>query len=151
MGDPVLYELVSVNDIVVYVKESKTPFMCVKKGLAYAIKNNVGQGGLFAVWFNEDGLIERFKTKKEYDEYLLKQKGGFKSAGNLKNDVDWDAIARGKVRTALVSSFITKGAGGVQSFTRENITYLERWVNYCMNGLPNDMKHVDDAEGFDDE
>lgn len=60
---------------------------------------------------------------------------------NSKKDVDWDGIARGKVRCNVVCAFIQKYGGRDQEIP---ISIIEYWVDYIMTGQnPRDIPDPD--------
>ena len=69
-------------------------------------------------------------VRKHYDKPYQGQQGGSASAQgtNGKEDVDWDAIARGKVKCNLVSAAIES-----KQITITGETDIESWVDYIMD------------------
>lgn len=54
----------------------------------------------------------------------------FKKSIGEKEDVDWDAINRGKVRCQVAVAFIRNGNG----WSKDMVEEMEDWVDYIMDG-----------------
>lgn len=59
------------------------------------------------------------------------------------NKTDWDAIARGKVRSLFVQALIQHR--GLEAITQADVDQLEGWVDYAMKGSKVEDVEIDEA------